>query len=136
MSESARTLRLVVGTPSRTAVDERVRSLTAEDPTGRFGVRPGGESLLAALVPGLLTYRAADGVERFIAVGRGILDARGDVVRIAVREAIVCESLQRVPQEVDRASRARSESEAALRIVLKNAYRDLMQSLIEEERRR
>jgi F-type H+-transporting ATPase subunit epsilon len=135
MSESsARKTRLIVRTPVGVIVDRQVRGLTAEDGSGRFGVRPGCEPLLAALVPGLLTYRDEQGAESILVVGHGVLEAQRSEVRVAVREAIVCHSLAIVCDEVQRNVRIRREGEAAMHELFGKMYQKLLKGLVDEER--
>jgi F-type H+-transporting ATPase subunit epsilon len=130
------TLHLVVRTPAAIVVDRAIRGVTAEDATGRFGHRPGGEPLVAALVPSLLTFRDEHGVEGFVAVGRGTLRADRDAVRVAVRNAVVCRSLEAVREEVVRASRRQRAGERAMHDTFRALQRHLTQALVEEERER
>jgi F-type H+-transporting ATPase subunit epsilon len=134
-AESPATFRLVVRTPSGTIVDEQVASLAAEDVTGRFGVRPRCEPLLAALLPGLLSYRRSDGLEVFVAVGKGLLDTQATVTRVAVREAFVCGSIDELESSIERAGRVRYEEEASLRQIFQGVYKHLLTAMVEEERR-
>ena len=129
-----RTTRLIVRTPMAVMVDRPVRGLTAEDGSGRFGIRPGCEPLLAALVPGLLTYRDEQGIESILVVGHGVLEARRSEVRVAVREAIVCHSLATVCDEVQRNVRIRREGEAAMHEVFEKMYQNLLKGLVDQER--
>lgn len=130
------TLHLVVRTPASVVVDRAVRGVTAEDATGRFGHRPGGERLVAALVPSLLTFRDEHGAEGFVAVGRGAMRADRTAVRVAVRNAVVCPSLEAVRAEVVRASRLRRAGERAMHDTFRALQRLLTQALVEEERER
>ena len=131
---TAPTTRLIVRTPLAVVVDRQVSGLTAEDGSGRFGVRPGCEPLLAALVPGLLTYRDEQGAESILVVGHGVLEAQRSEVRIAVREAIVCHSLATVCDEVQRNVRIRREGEAAMHEVFGKMYQSLLKGMVDEER--
>ncbi len=128
------TLRLIVRTPARVEVDAAVRSVTAEDGSGRFGVRPRGEPLLAALVPGLLTFRDPEGHETLVAIGSGLLDARPMLVDVAVREAVVCESLEAVRAEVLRASVESRQGENAMRDTFRRLHERLLVAMAREGR--
>lgn len=134
VDSSVRTTRLIVQTPIAVIVDRPVRGLTAEDGSGRFGVRPGCEPLLAALVPSLLTYRDEQGAESILVIGHGVLEAQRSEVRVAVREAIVCHSLAMVCDEVQQNVRIRREGEAAMHEVFGKMYRNLLKGLADEER--
>ena len=83
------TFALRIRTPGALVVEAEARSLTAEDRSGRFGVRPGIEPLVSVLVPSMLVYLEADGEEVLVAVGEGVLRAEVDHVEVAVRSAVV-----------------------------------------------
>jgi len=128
------TTRLIVRTPAAVVVDQQVRGLTAEDGSGRFGVRPGCEPVLAALIPSLLTYRVESGEESILAVGHGVLEAQRTEVRVAVREAVVCHSLESVCDEVLRSFSNRREGESAMHELLGKMYQKLLKGLVDKER--
>jgi len=110
--------------------------LTAEDRSGRFGVRPGIEPLVSVLVPSVLTYVDPDGSEVLVAVGGGVLHAEPDAVDVAVRSAVVCESLSSVREEVLRAAAARREGATAMHDAFRSLYHNLVKALADEERTR
>ena len=65
-------MKLSLSTPRGALVDAEVEEVTAPGEVGEFGVLPGHVPLMAALRPGVLTYKAKDhtGV---VAVGQGFL---------------------------------------------------------------
>jgi F-type H+-transporting ATPase subunit epsilon len=88
-------LRLVVTTPQAIVLEaEAVRAVRAEDATGSFTILPGHADFLVVLVVSVLGWRAADGVERHVAVRSGILTVRdGREVSVATRQAVAEETL-------------------------------------------
>ncbi|MCA9688543.1 MAG: hypothetical protein R3A51_00700 [Nannocystaceae bacterium] len=128
------TLQLTVQTPTGLVVDERVTGVTAEDATGRFGVRPRAEPLVAALVAGILTARSIDGGERLVAVGPGILFTYDDRVEVAVRHAVVCDSLEHVQQCLENASQTQTAREKDLRLTFRDLMRKLAVTMVRGER--
>jgi len=132
---SERRLELIVRTPARVVLRERVRGVTAEDGSGRFGVRPGCEPVVAALVPSVLTYADDGGDERFVVVSSYVLHARPDQVEVAVREAIPSRSLEEVDEELMASVVARDEGEDAMREAFRSLYRRLVATMAEEGRR-
>ena len=92
-------MRLRVAVPTRVILDREVAYVQAEDPTGRFGILPGHEQYLTALVPSILVYRHSGG-ESYIAVRHGVLRVTRDSVEIAVRDAHVSGNLAELRDEV------------------------------------
>ena len=128
------TIRLVVRTPGTNVVDQPVRALTAEDSSGRFGVRPGSDEILAALVPGILCYRVGDEVETVIAVGPGVLHARRDRVDVLVEEATLCGSLDSAETVLAAVRRQERGQRAAMRDLFDRLHQNLVRALAQRER--
>jgi len=109
---------LTVTTPLDVVVDATdVASIRAEDESGSFGLLPGHADLLTVLRPSVLHWRPADGAWRYIAQRGGVLTVRGNDVRVAAREAISGDDLEKLGAVVeetfaaheDAARRARGE---------------------------
>lgn len=128
------TIRLVVRTPGLTVLDEPVRALTAEDSSGRFGVRPGSDEILAGLLPGILCYRAADEVETVIAVGPGVLHARRNRVDVLVEEATLCGSLETAESALAAVRHQERGQRAAMRDLFDRLHQNLVRALAQRER--
>lgn len=98
-------MRLTVTTPTTVVLDRDVTYVQAEDPSGRFGVLPGHESYLTALVPSILVYRYGDGGgrEAYVAVRQGVLRVTRDAVEVAVREAHQSDDLAQLEDEIRKA---------------------------------
>lgn len=104
-------MRLRLTTPTELIVDREVTYVQAEDPSGRFGILPGHESYLTALVPSVLIYRYEEGGRRreaYAAVRRGTLRVTGDAVQVAVRDARVSDDLADLQREVRRSREERA----------------------------
>ena len=101
--QSAMSLR--VTTPTRVVVDREATYVQAEDQSGRFGILPGHEPYLTALVPSILIYRYDDGGEReaYIAVRNGVLRVTREGVEAAVRDAHASDDLAGLQEEIRRA---------------------------------
>lgn len=136
MPEAKRAFRLIVRTPSGVVVDEPVTAVNAEDESGRFGLRPGVEPLVSALVPTVLEYRDLEGVAHILAVHRGSLRAERDEVRVAVRRAIPCSSLEAVRRELVTSAQQERVSTKDARRIFGTLYQRLYAALIAEERSR
>jgi len=134
MTESM--LQLTIRTPGATVVEQPIRSLTAEDATGRFGVRPRGEEVLGILTAGILTYCGPNQGETIVAVGPGVLHAQRDHVAVYVQEAVICGSLEGAAEALFQA-RHREESErAAMRDLFERLHQNLIRALAEQGRKR
>jgi len=95
MPDGRREMQLIVTTPTRVIVDEPVRSVQAEDASGRFGIEPGHEHFLTTTVPGILMYRPSTGVDR------GALRVTPDRVQLATRQAVASGDLDELERVVE-----------------------------------
>lgn len=127
---------LVVRTPAGVVVDAPVRAVVAEDGSGRFGLQPGVEPLVAALVPTVLEYRDLEGQTHWLAVGRGALVATREYVVVTTRDAVPCASLEGVRESLLQAAQQDRASTREARRVFRAVYRRLYSALIAEERAR
>jgi F-type H+-transporting ATPase subunit epsilon len=125
---------LRVRTPSRTVLDQPVRSIRAEDEEGWFGVRPGRAELVAVLPVGLLVYRDDDG-EGYVAVGGGLLHARGGECRVMVRDAVASRDLSDLGAELDRYVEQRRERIEREREIIDELAREALRRFAQEVRR-
>ena len=99
-------MRLRVTTPTRLILDRDVTYVQAEDASGRFGILPGHEAYLTAVVPSILVYRYNDGGggrEAYMAVRHGVLRVTREAVQVAVREAHRSDDLAELQDKVRRA---------------------------------
>lgn len=127
---------LSVRTPWALALREEVVALTAEDESGRFGLRPGAEATVAAIVPGVLYARRADESERWIAVGSGMLRSGRYDVEVCVRQAIVCASLAEVNVVLGDLDARIAEGETQSRESFRFLYRRMLLRLAQSWGRR
>lgn len=127
-------MRLRITTPTAVAFDEDVVHVTAEDPTGSLGVRPGHAALVTALVPGVVVARRPDGAERYVAVNGGVMLVDGERVEIVSRQAEAGADLARLEGAV----LAGFEKEAAEDRVNRSAFEKMrarfLRSMLEFER--
>jgi len=101
MPDGPRTIALLVTTPTTVVVDEPVRSMQAEDPSGRFGIEPGHEHFLTTTVPSIVIYRTFEGEEKYVAIDHGTLRATPHRVQLATRQAVVSDDLDELERIVD-----------------------------------
>ena len=95
-------MRLRLTTPTRVVVDRDVSYVQSEDASGRFGILPGHEPFLTAVIPSVLVYRY-DEQESYAAVRHGVLRVAEDAVQVAVRDAVVSRDLAGLQEEIRRA---------------------------------
>ncbi len=101
MPDGRREIQLIVTTPTRVLVDEPVRSVQAEDASGRFGIEPGHEHFLTTTVPSIVLYRPVVGGETCIAVDHGTLRVTPQRVQIATRQAVASDDLDELERIVE-----------------------------------
>ncbi len=106
-------MRLRVTVPTRVVLDREVTYVQAEDPSGRFGILPGHERYMTAVVPSILVYRYSVGGkgerEAYIAVRHGVLRVTTEEVQVAVREAHASDDLAALQEEIRKARENRSQ---------------------------
>jgi F-type H+-transporting ATPase subunit epsilon len=81
MADLPSSLKLEIATPLGMALSVQTDSVQVPSVEGEFGVLPGHVPLLAALKPGILTYREG-GQFHQAAVGAGYAEATADHVRL------------------------------------------------------
>lgn len=106
-----------------------VRRIVVETTDGSYGILPRRLDCVMALAPGILTYEAEDGRERYVAVADGVLTKSGADVSVSVRNAIAGNDLSRLRETVEREFRAVNEEEAAMKSALARVEGDLIQRL-------
>jgi F-type H+-transporting ATPase subunit epsilon len=93
-------MKLRVLTPTEVILEQEVVHVTAEDPTGSLGIRPGHEALVTPLVPGVIHARNSSGQEQYVAVNGGVMLVGKDVIEIVSRQAIAGNDLQHLETHV------------------------------------
>jgi len=81
-------MKLRVLTPSEVILEQDVTHVTAEDPTGSLGIRPGHATLMTPLVPGIVIARSESGSQRYVAVNGGVMLVDSNTVEIVSRQAV------------------------------------------------
>ena len=93
-------MHLTVLLPSRILLDEPVLKIVAEAPDGWFGILPRHVDFVTALVPSVLVYAGADGVERFLGIDEGILVKCAEDVQVSTRNAVSGDDLHSLRRAV------------------------------------
>jgi F0F1-type ATP synthase epsilon subunit len=110
MASERPSTRLLILTPDRVAVDERVTSIRFQQPDGWQGILAHHAPYLTRLVDGVMLYRlAADPAPRYVVLYGGTLQVTRDEVVVLTAVAEPGRSLQELEQ---RLSERRAEENA------------------------
>ena len=110
-------MRLKVLLPTRVLIDQDVTKVIAEAENGSFCILPHHIDFVAALVPGILSFKS-DREEEFLAVDEGILVKRGNEVMVSIRKAVRGKNLGTLKQTVEEEFRTLDEREKKTRSIL------------------
>ena len=88
------TMRFKLLLPTEILLDEPVQKIVAEARDGSFGILPRHIDFITSLVPGVLSYIDAAGVERFVGIDEGVLVKRADEVMASTRNAVTGDDLE------------------------------------------
>ncbi len=110
-------MRLKVLLPTRVLIDQDVTKVTAEAENGSFCILPRHIDFVAALVPGILSFKS-NREEEFLAVDEGILVKRGNEVMVSIRKAVRGKNLGTLKQTVEEEFRILDEREKKTRSIL------------------
>ncbi|WP_225073503.1 F0F1 ATP synthase subunit epsilon [Desulfuromonas sp. CSMB_57] len=124
-------MRLTVQTPVETLLDTPVQSVLAEGLEGTFCLRPRHIDCVAALLPGLLFYTAAEGSDHCLAVDRGVLVKKGDQVAVSVRNAITGVNLEELMEVVENRFQAVDEQQRVVRSAMARLETDFLRRFME-----
>lgn len=124
-------MHLMVQTPVEQVLNLEVETIVAEGLEGSFGLRPRHIDYVAALVPGLLYYRAAKGEEGYLAVDRGVLVKQGAEVVVSVRQAVAGRSLDDLLDVVENRFKVLGEQEKVVRSAVARLKSDFLRRFSE-----
>ncbi len=111
-------MNLKVLIPTVVLINREVTKVIAEAENGHFCLLPRHVDLVAALVPGILSFTTETGVEIFVAVDEGILVKCGYEVLVSTRNAIEGENLETLKQTVAEQFQILDEKEKLTRSAL------------------
>jgi len=106
-----------------------VSSIVVETRDGSLGVLPRRLDCVAALKPGILTYRAEGAGEAFVAVDEGMLIKVGGDVRVSVRRATGGNDLARLREDVKQEYLTATAEEMSMRAVMAKIETTLLSRL-------
>jgi F-type H+-transporting ATPase subunit epsilon len=132
------TLKLEIVTPQAIVFSEDVHMVTLPAIEGQIGVYPQHVRLITQVVPGEIIVTTG-GVDRFLAVGEGLVEISGDRVAIVTDMAIPAELIDEAKAEDAReraAARLREKiSDEEVAIVNASLARSLAQLQVKRRRR-
>ena len=108
-------MKLKVFLPAEVLIDEEVTSVSAEAQNGFFCLLPRHIDFVAALVPGILSFKNGEGNEVFLAVDEGVLVKCGQEVMVSTRNAVRAQDLGKVRQTVAEQFKVLGEREKTAR---------------------
>ena len=128
-------MRLKVLLPFEVFLDEdEVQDIVAQGQFGAFGLLPQRRDCVAALAPGILTYRKSEAEEVNLAVDEGLLVKAGQNVTISTRQAILGNDLGSLRQAVESDFKHRQDQELSMRTALVKMEDTLLRSVLELSR--
>jgi len=110
-------MRLLVFLPTKTLVDLEVVEVVAEAEDGSFGILPKHIDFVAALVPGILSFKSEQG-EEFLATDEGVLVKCASNVMVSTRKATRSKDLGVLREMIERDIRTLDERERITRSIL------------------
>jgi len=110
-----------------------VMRVVADTTDGSFGLLPQRLDCVAALVPGILTYEAKDGVTVYVGIDQGVLVKTGAQVTVSVRRAMGGPDLGQLKDAVERDFLKLDEQERNVRSAVAKMESGLMGRLAEFE---
>lgn len=124
-------MKLKVLVPTQVLFVENVEQINAEGKNGAFGLLPDHVDFVTALVPGILSYRASQGEEVFLAIDAGILVKCRQEVLVSTRQAIKDQDLETLHQTVKEQYRQLDERQKMTRTALARLESGMARGLIE-----
>lgn len=123
-------LQLSVHVPERVLLETVADKVVAEGQEGSFALLPRHVDFVAPLVPGILNYWA-DGEERFVGHGEGILVKQGEAVGVSVRHAVLATDLGQLEVALRDQLRTRGERERQVWRATRRLEADMVRRLVE-----
>lgn len=125
---------LEVFSPAARIVSAQAAKVVAEGPEGSFAILPRHIDMVSALKPGLLTWLAPGGSERFLGIDEGILVKCGATVRVSVLGAFESDNLTALRAEVTRRFLSLDDHERAARSALARLEAGAIRAVLEIDR--
>jgi F-type H+-transporting ATPase subunit epsilon len=124
-------MNLKVLLPTEILVDTAVTKVVAEAENGSFCLLPRHIDMVAALVPGLLSYTTVAGQEVFLGLDEGILVKCGAEVLVSTRNAVQRPDLGTLERAIEEQFRALDEHAKMARTAMARLEADLVRRFME-----
>ena len=135
----AKTLKLEIVTPEGTVYSEDVEMVGLRGVDGQIGILPHHLQLMTKMLPGEMMVRK-DGLDRYLAVGEGLVEVTGERVAVLTDMAIAAENIDEAKAEEARqraVARLRNKiSDEEVASVNASLARSLVQLRVTRRRRR
>lgn len=129
-------MKLKVLLPTEVLLDQAIAKVTAEAENGAFCLLPQHIDFVTALVPGILSFEAAEtGEEVFLAVDEGILLKCGAEVLVSTRAAVCGTDLDTLQQTVETEYRILDEEQKKARSALARLEAAFVRQFVSEGER-
>ncbi len=119
--------------PASILLSREVEKVTAEAADGFFCLLPRHVDVVAALIPGILSYEIDGGSEQYAAVDEGILVKNGTEVTVSVRRGFLGGRLGEIRKRVEKEFMHRSKKEKKTHSAALRIEADLIRRFIEIE---
>jgi F-type H+-transporting ATPase subunit epsilon len=126
-------MNLKVLLPTEVLVNEITTKVHAEAHNGHFCLEPNHIDFVAALVPGLLIFDDANGVEKLVAVDEGILIKVGPDVTVSTQHAVQGTDLGTLHHVIEDNFKEIDARESATRCALAQLEAELVRRLTESK---
>jgi F-type H+-transporting ATPase subunit epsilon len=124
-------MKLKILLPSGIMLDEEVNKVIAEAVNGSFCLLPHHIDIVAALVPGILSFVTTKSHEVFLAVDEGVLVKAGSEVLVSSTRAVPGAELGQLKETVDRIFRNVDDQEKIARSTMAKLEADLVRGFLE-----
>lgn len=119
--------------PTEILIDEPVSKVIAEAANGSFCLLPRHIDFVAALVPGILSFDNADGLENFVVIDQGTLVKCGKQVLVSTLNAVRGTDLEQLQAIVEQRFLQLDEHERVARTALARLEAGTIRGFIELE---
>lgn len=103
--------------------------VTVDTNRGSFGFLPHRLDCIAVLVPGILSYRTAQGRLEYVAIDEGVFMKTEGQILVSVRNAIGGADLGKLRQTIEREFKSLDEKEIKARSVIAKIESEFIQNL-------
>jgi F-type H+-transporting ATPase subunit epsilon len=127
-------MKLKVLLPTEVLIDEEVTKVIAEAQNGFFCLLPRHVDLVAAIVPGILSYENGGG-EAFLAVDQGVLVKCGQEVLVSTRNAVRGPDLGQLKRTVEERFKVLDDREKTARSAMVKIEAGFIRRFLEIQKR-